>query len=188
MLYWAFLIIGILGWFVVHLFKRWFPDARAKLGNPGKGFVALGVIVSLVLIVVGYRGVDYIPVWQPPFFLTHLNNLLMLLAFYTYGASAAKGAKVWLGTKIRHPQLTGVKIWATAHLLVNGDLAAIILFGSMLAWAVISVITINKAEGPWQRPERAPIKKEIVLIGITIVLFTIVALIHNWLGVYPFGG
>ncbi|WP_208348542.1 NnrU family protein [Pseudaestuariivita rosea] len=185
---WVLLIGGITIWWGVHLFKRWMPETRAKLGDPGKGLVAVGVLISLALIIIGYSRVEFIPLWYPPEFLTHVNNLLMVIAFYIYGAGAAKGAKVWLGTKIRHPQLTAVKVWALAHLLVNGDLASVILFGAMLAWAVVSVIVINRAEGAWDRPPQAPVKKEIIHVTISVVLFIIVALIHNWLGVYPFGG
>ena len=139
-------------------------------------------------MVFGYRAVEFIPVWQPPSFITGINNLLMLLAFYTFGASARKSDKVWLGTKLRHPQLTALKIWAVAHLLVNGDLASIILFVGLLAWAVASVIIINRAEGVWVAPARAPAKSEIILVVITLVVFSAVAGIHTWLGVSPFGG
>jgi uncharacterized membrane protein len=112
----------------------------------------------------------------------------MLVALYIYGASAAKPAKVWIGTKIRHPQLVGFSIWAVAHLLANGDLAAILLFGTMLIWAQVSIVMINKAEGDWVVPKRAPAQKEISLFVITSVLFLLLAAIHNWLGVSPFGG
>jgi uncharacterized membrane protein len=186
------LILGVLEWSFVHWFKRLMPGARQamtdRMGEASKGIVSLLLILSIVLMVWGYRQADFIELWQPPAFMTYINNLLMLLAFYTFGASAAKPQKVWLGTKIRHPQLTAVKIWAVAHLLVNGDLASVILFGGLLVWAVISVILINRAHGPWVRPEQAPAKKEIVLLVITLVLFSVVAMIHMWLGVSPFGG
>ncbi|SDX16333.1 NnrU family protein [Litoreibacter albidus] len=186
------LILGVLIWAFAHWLKRLAPALRAsmtdKMGEGSKGVITAALILSIVLMVVGYRSADFIAVWYPPSFFGHINNLLMLLAFYVFGASAAKPAKVWLGTKIRHPQLTAVKIWAIAHLLANGDLASIILFGGMLAWAVISVIMINRAEGPWTPPAQAPAKKEIVLLVISLVLFTVVAGIHVMLGVSPFGG
>ncbi|SFR40796.1 NnrU family protein [Litoreibacter janthinus] len=186
------LILGVLIWAFAHWIKRLAPDLRqsmtAKMGEASKGVITAALVLSIVLMVVGYRGADSDQVWYPPSFFGHINNLLMLLAFYVFGASAAKPAKVWLGTKLRHPQLTAVKIWAVAHLLANGDLASIILFGGMLAWAVISVILINRAEGPWTPPAQAPAKKEIVLVVITLVLFSVVAGIHAWLGVNPFGG
>ena len=186
------LILGVLIWAFAHWVKRLAPNLRKsmtdRMGDASKGVISAALVLSIVLMVVGYRDAEFIAVWSPPSFFGHINNLLMLLAFYVFGASAAKPAKVWLGTKIRHPQLTAVKIWAVAHLLANGDLASIVLFGGMLAWAVISVIMINRAEGPWTPPMQAPAKKEIVLVVITLVLFSVVAGIHMALGVSPFGG
>lgn len=180
------LILGLALWFVAHFFKRFAPDARAKLGDPGKGIVALLIVGSVVLMVLGYRAADFIPVWQPPSFMLHINNALMILAFWIYGSSAAKGAKAWPAYKTRHPQLLGFKVWAFAHLLVNGDLASMILFGGLLAWAVISVILINRAEPDWTAPEPAGSKTYIRLAVITVVLVAIVTGIHTWLGVWPF--
>ena len=182
----ALLILGMILWVGAHYFKRLMPDQRAALGDKGKGVIAVALVVSLVLIIIGYRGAAFIDVWYPPSFLTHVNNLLMVLAFWVYGSSAAKGAKAWPANKTRHPQLLAVKIWATAHLLVNGDLASIILFGGMLAWAVGSVILINKAEPAWTPPPAAGKATYIRLIVITAVVFVIVVGIHSWLGVSPF--
>jgi uncharacterized membrane protein len=88
---------------------------------------------------------------------------------------------------VRHPQLTGFSIWAVAHLLVNGDTASFILFGGLLAWAIVEILLINAKEGPWQRPARAPFKKEIVAVVVTIVVTVVVMGIHYALGVTPWG-
>ena len=142
------------------------------------------LVVSLGLMIWGYRGTEFIPVWSPPSFMVHINNLLMLVSVFLFGMSATTGR---LRGKMRHPQLTAVKVWAVAHLLVNGDLAAIILFGGMLAWAVLEVILINRSED-WVRPEPGEAKKDIVLVIITLVVFVVVTGIHAWLGVWPFPG
>lgn len=178
------LILGLALWWAAHLFKRVAPDRRARMGNAGKGVVALALVASVVLMVIGYRNADVIFVWAPPAFLTHVNNLFMIIAFYLYAAS---GAKTWITTKIRHPQLTGFKIWATAHLLVNGDLAAMLLFGGLLAWAVVEVIVLNRAAREWIPPGPAPARKEITTVIATLVVVGVVMGIHNWLGVQPWG-
>jgi uncharacterized membrane protein len=178
------MILGLALWWGAHLFKRLAPAARARLGDPGKGLVAIALVASVALMVVGYRWAEFISIWQPPAFLTHVNNLLMILAFYLYAAS---GAKTWITTIIRHPQLTGFKTWAIAHLLVNGDLAAIILFGGLLAWAVVEVIVLNRAAREWIPPGRVPARKEATTIIATIVVVGVVMGIHNWLGVQPWG-
>jgi hypothetical protein len=108
----------------------------------------------------------------------------MLLAVFFLGLAHSKGR---LRARFRHPMLISVKIWAVAHLLVNGDLASIVLFGGMLAWAVISVILINRAE-PWvPRTPGAPMR-DVILVVATLVAFGVIAGIHTWLGVSPFPG
>jgi uncharacterized membrane protein len=98
--------------------------------------------------------------------------------------SATKGR---LRGAMRHPQLTAVKVWAVAHLLVNGDLASLILFGGLLVWAVLEVVMINRSEA-WVRPAPGEAKKDILLVVITIVMFLAITFVHNWLGVWPFPG
>ncbi|MEE4348364.1 MAG: NnrU family protein [Paracoccaceae bacterium] len=178
------LILGLILWSGAHYFKRLAPGLREPMGDKGMALVAVGVLGSLVLMVLGYRQAEVIPVWYPPTWTVHLNNLLMVIAIFVYGMSATTGR---LRGKMRHPQLTAVKIWAVAHLLVNGDLASIVLFGGMLAWAVGSVILINRSS-PWVRPEPGPAKKDIVLVVITVVMFVVITGIHAWLGVWRFPG
>lgn len=182
------LILGLLFWVGAHWFRFIAPDARARMDKRGKGLIAIGVLIGLVLMIIGYRWADFIPVWQPPVFFVHINNLAMVLALWVYGSSAAKGAKAWPAYRTRHPQLLAVKIWAAAHLLVNGDLASIVLFGSLLAWAVVSVILINRTEPDWTPPPHAGRATYIRLAVITVVTFVIITAIHIWLGVNPFAG
>ncbi len=182
----TFLVPGLILWAAAHYFKRLMPARRAAMGERGKGVVALVLVGSVILMIIGYRNAPFIPVWNPPAFLTGINNLGMLLAFWVFGSSAAKGAKAWPAYKIRHPQLVAVKIWAVSHLLVNGDMASIILFGGMLAWAVGSVILINRAEPVWTAPPPAGTKTYIRLAVISLVLFGITAAVHIGLGVNPF--
>ncbi len=181
------LILGLLLWCGAHYFRRIMPEKRAAMGNAGKGVVALLVVASLLMMIFGYRWADFIPVWQPPAFFVHINNLAMVLALWVYGSSAAKGAKAWPAYKTRHPQLLAVKIWAIAHLLVNGDVASIILFGGLLAWAVGSVILINRAEPDWVAPAPADRPTYIRLAVITLVMLTLIIALHAWLGVSPVG-
>lgn len=186
------ILLGLALWWAAHLWKRVAPAHRATVGEPGKGLVTVLVLASVVLMVVGYggsewlgiEGAEFIEVWSPPDFLTHVNNLLMLFAFYLYAAS---GMKTRITRVIRHPQLTAVKTWAVAHLLVNGDLASVVLFGGLLAWAVVSVILINKAEPRGPLPEPAPVGKEIGALVGAVVVMGVVMMIHNWLGVAPWG-
>jgi len=182
----ALLIIGLALWFAAHLFKRILPARRAAMGDAGRGVVAVVLVASVVLMILGYRWADFINVWYPPDFMLHINNLLMLLALWTFGSSEFKGVKPWPASRLRHPQLTAVKTWALAHLLVNGDLASIVLFGGLLAWAVVEVIVINRAEPDWTHPTPAPASKYAILAVITIVLYAVIVGIHLWFGLRPF--
>ncbi|WP_425091382.1 NnrU family protein [Tropicimonas sp. S265A] len=182
-MYFTILALGLALWSGAHFFKRLAPEKRAAMGDKGKGVVAVAIVAAIVLMVIGYRGADFIPVWSPPPFLTHVNNTLMVFALWMFGAAKSG---VWPATKIRHPQLASIKTFALAHLLVNGDLASILLFGGLLAWSVVSVILINKAEPDWTPPAAPPTKKLVTTAIITVVVFFVITFIHNWLGVWPF--
>ncbi len=181
----ALLILGVLIWSLAHLAKRIFPGFRRALKGAERPMVAALVLISLVLMFVGWRAADPVfYLWTPNAALKGINNLLMLFAVYLFAVS---GMKLWLSGKIRHPQLTGVKTWALAHLLVNPTLPGIILFGGLLAWAVVEVILINKASKPAKVTPEVKMGKEIGGIVGTLVLYGLIAAIHIWFGHNPFG-
>lgn len=178
------LILGVAIWSLAHLFKRIAPERRAVLGDAGKGLVAIALAVSILLMIFGYRWAEPVWLWYPPPFLRHLNNLLVFVGFYLFAAS---GMQTAITRRIRHPQLSGFKAWAVAHLLVVGHLAGIILFGGLLAWAVVSVILINRAQRDWTRPGPSTPAREIGAVVIALVATAVVGWIHGWLGAWPFG-
>jgi uncharacterized membrane protein len=181
---WLILILGVALWWGAHLFKRVAPDRRAAMGDKGKGLMTLLLFASLGLMIWGYRGTDHVHLWSPPAFLTHVNNLLMLLALYLY---VADGVKAKAALAMRHPQLIGFKTWAFAHLLVNGDLASLILFGGLLAWAVVSVIVINRSTPRPAKRAWGGVKAEAIAAVGAVVALGVVGWIHNWLGYWPYG-
>ena len=180
----SLLVIGNILWVIAHSFKRVLPILRNSLGNAGKGAVAISLIIALVLIVTGYRSAEYVAVWTPPNFLVHINNILMLTAIFVFALGHTRGR---LRGRLRHPMLTSVKIWAVAHLLVNGDLASLILFGSMLAWAVLAVILINRSETR-TAPKPGTAKRDIVLVFMVVFIFLLISAFHWFFGVWPFPG
>lgn len=179
------LVIGILLWIGAHLFKRVVPDMRASIGGKGKGLVAVALVGAIVLMVLGYRSMEFIPVWEPAPFLKHINNLAVLFALYLTSPGPSKGAIFY---KMRHPMLIGFKLWAAAHLLVNGDLASIILFGGLLAWAVIEVIVINRSEPNWMPNAKGTIVKDAMFFGISVLLLVVIGYVHGLVGPSPFPG
>lgn len=179
------LVLGLLLFAGPHLFRRLAPASRVAMGNPGKGVVALLSVAGVVLMARGYGAWDDAPVaWTPAAGLRHLNNALVVLAFYLYAAS---GMRTWGARVNRHPQLTAVALWATAHLLVNGDLASIVLFGGLLLWAAAEMALINRAEPAWAPPPPAPLGREAGAVAGTVAVVAVVGLIHGWIGPWPFG-
>lgn len=178
------LILGVALWSVPHLFKRIAPARRVAMGERGKGLVAAAVVLAVVLMVWGYRWAEPVWLWYPPPFLRHVNNLLVFAGFYLFAASITRSA---VTRRIRHPQLSAVKAWAVAHLLVVPTLAGVILFGGLLAWAVVAVIAINRAEPAWNRPPPSTPRREVATLVIALLATAIVGWIHAWLGVWPFG-
>ena len=182
------LVLGLLLWTAAHLFKRAAPYAHARLfaalgPGPGRGVMALLILAGLVLIVIGFRRAPFEPVYDPPAWGIHLNNLLMLGAVFLVGAGRSRGrARSWL----RHPMLTGVVVWAVAHLLVNGDLASLVMFGWLGLWAIGSMLLINAREPAWVRPEPGPVSGDLRLAAISVVVFAVIATVHTWLGYWPF--
>jgi len=186
---WVVLILGLALWSGAHVFKRVAPEARAGMGDAAKGGVAVAVVVSLVLMWWGYRNAWGPVWWGRSMALTGINNLLMVVAFYVYASGAAPPGRPRnrLGTLLRHPQLMGFALFCAAHLLVNGDLASFLLFGGLLAWALAEIALINRAEPDWQPPEWGGVKSEVRVGVIAAVIFVVVALIHGWVGPWPFG-
>ena len=178
------LVMGNILWVIAHSFKRVLPNLRNSLGNAGKGAVAVSLIFALVLIITGYRSAEYVVVWTPPNFLVHINNILMVTAIFVFALGHTRGR---LRGRLRHPMLGSVKIWAVAHLLVNGDLASLILFGSMLAWAALAVILINRSE-PRIAPKPGTAKRDIVLVFMVVFIFLLISAFHWFFGVWPFPG
>ena len=181
---WLLLILGIALWAGAHLFKRVAPATRAELGDKGRGLVALAIFASIVLMVVGYRWIVDPQVWFPPYFLIHINNLLILIAIFLMSPAAKKGRLI---SGMRHPMLIGFGLWAFAHLMVNGNLAAILLFGGLLVWSITEQIAINRAEPDWTAPAPGALKYDAMFAVGSVILLVVIGYIHFWLGVWPFG-
>lgn len=178
------LIIGILIWVFAHLFKRMAPDLRESMGNNAKGIVAFLLLFSVALMVTGYRTAEFDPIYTPFPGMGHLNNLLMLISIFLFGVGGTKGM---LYPKMRHPMLWGTVIWGAAHLLVNGDLASVVLFGSMIVWAFVEMLVISRK--PWERPtEGRGFTGDLMNLAGTAILFALIACIHIWLDHNPFLG
>jgi uncharacterized membrane protein len=149
------LILGLILFLGVHTLTTQRKLRAQVIAAAGEGGYKIGYtlasFVGLALIIWGfakYRATGWIDVWNPPVALKHISVALMLPAVILVVASYISGQ---IYTTLKHPMLTGIKLWAAAHLLANGDLGSIILFGSFLAWAVYDRISLKSrtdAGGP----------------------------------------
>lgn len=144
------LILGLIIFFAVHLVPTK-PEFReglvARFGEGAfKAAFAIASLAGLVLIVLGYHKLQLMPgknviLWDPPTWTRHLAMLLMIPALILLVASQIPSR---IRTAAKHPMLAAIKIWALAHLLANGDLASLLLFGGFLAFAVYDRISVKQ--------------------------------------------
>jgi uncharacterized membrane protein len=170
-------------------------DLRARLiASWGEGSYKIGFsLVSaagLALIVWGfatYRATGWIDVWSPPRMMKHITEALMLPAVILVVASYIRGR---IYATLKHPMLAGVKLWAFAHLLANGDLGSIILFGSVLAWAVIDRISLKHRADAGAPPIPVDgVRNDAIAVVVGVVAYLALgALFHPYvIGVPVFG-
>jgi uncharacterized membrane protein len=181
------LISGLLIWSIVHLIPSVTPSVKTKwlstLGETGYklSFTAL-LLLSLALIIFGWRSIEPSFLYQIPAGARHPVLLLVLIAFVLFGAS---NYPTRIKNFIRHPQLTGVMVWATAHLLLNGDNRSVLLFGCMGIWALLEIIFISRREGEWVKKPAPGWGREIRGLVISLVVFAVVVAIHPYIAGVP---
>ena len=189
------LILGLLLFLGVHSVRifadGWRSRTIARLGEgPWKGLYTLLSLAGLALIVWGFGQARATPIvlWATPVWARHLAALLMLLSLVLLAAAYVPGNGI--KARVHHPMVLGVKAWALAHLLANGTVAHMVLFGSFLAWAVWNFIASrqrDRAEGVQYPPGRAGATVLTVVVG-AVAWAVFALLLHGWLiGVKPFG-
>jgi len=190
----AYLLLGLVLFLGVHsvriLADGWRTDMRARIGEQAwKGAYSVLSLAGFVLIVWGYGQARMQPVqlWSPPAAMRHLASLLTLVAFVLLAASQVPGNSI--KSRLRHPMLLGVKAWALAHLLSNGQIHQMVLFGAFLAWAVLDFVSArrrDRAAATVYAPGRASATVVTVVAGV--VAWAVFAFwLHGWwIGVRPF--
>jgi len=189
----AILILGLAIFIGTHAFVS-LRGHREKLiarigAGPYKGLFSLVSILGVVLAAYGfalYRRTGLIPVWSPPDFMRHLAEALMWPAFVLVAAAYIPGT---IKKTLKHPMLVGGKLWAFAHLISNGDLGGIVLFGSFLGWAVYDRISLKRRADPGAPP--IPVggwKNDAVAVVVGTLIYLAVGLVfHPLAGVPVFG-
>ncbi len=193
------LIVGLvlfLGAHSTRIFAEgWRAGMVARLGEKGwKGLISVLSLAGFVLIIWGYGQARQTPVlvWTPPRGMNHLAALLTLIAFVLLAASQVPRNAI--KARLRHPMVLGVKLWAFAHLLANGTLSALVLFGAFLVWAVLDFRAARGrdraaavGELPAAPPSSGLVTVAVVVVGVVAwAAFAFWA--HGaWIGVRPLG-
>ena len=187
-------ILGLVVFLGAHVFVT-MRDRRAalvaRIGEwPYRGLFSVVVIIGILLTAYGfaaYRAAGMIVLWDPPAWTRHIVVALMWPASIMVAAAYIPGN---IKRALKHPMLTGVKTWAFAHLCANGDLGGIILFGSILAWAVYDRITLKRRADPGAPP--IPVggaKNDIIAIVVGTIIYLALGFVFHpiVIGVPAFG-
>ena len=190
------LILGLvlfLGIHSIRIFADGLHNSQVeKLGlKRWKAIYSVISLIGFVLIIYGYGEARLTPlvVWTPPLWTRHLAALLTIPAFILLASAYVPGTRI--KHKVRQPMVASVKSWAFAHLLANGMLADILLFGAFLAWAVLDNISANRRDSAAGVVYPVgPLSRDITAVLIGLVAWVVFALwLHGPLiGVRPFGG
>jgi len=188
------MILGLVLFLGVHTLTTQRALRARLVASWGEGGYKLGYalvsLAGLVLIVWGfadYRAAGMVELWNPPRWLKHVTVALMLPAVILVVASYIRG-RIYIALK--HPMLAGVKLWAAAHLLANGDLGSIILFGSFLAWAVFDRISLkHRADGGAPPIPVGGLGNDLIAVAVGIVAWLALAFVFHpvVIGVAVFG-
>ncbi|HMF26835.1 MAG TPA: NnrU family protein [Pseudolabrys sp.] len=169
------LVLGLLIFLGTHIFVS-FRDARgdaiARIGvRAYRAVFALVSIIGLALIIWGYgqyRAHEWIQVWSPPGFMRHITvGLMLFAAIFIVAAFIPSHIK----TGLKHPVLAGIKTWAFAHLLSNGDLGSILLFSAFLAWGVYARIGARHRGDLGPRGAPAGWTNDVIVVAVGIVVY-----------------
>ncbi len=177
------LVAGLILFVVVHSLRIFADDWRsqmvARLGPMAwKGLISVASLVGIIMMSKGYAAARAAPVllWQLPVWLSHLVSLLTLAAFILFVAAYIPKNKI--KSQLGHPMVISVKIWAFSHLLANGSLADLVLFGGLLAWAVMSFRAAR------QRDRRDGVVRPAGAMGPTLAAVGVGGAIWAWFAFY----
>lgn len=177
----ALLIGGLAIFFIVHLVPT-LPSVRAGLiagvgGGIYRGLFALASIAGLAAIVLGYGQAQGLgrgnpELWTPPVWVKHVVLLLMVPALILLVAAYVPSR---IRSAVRHPMLAALMLWAFAHLLANGDLASVLLFGSFLAFAVYDRISVMSRAAPGPLGDaKGGVAQDIVVVAAGLALYALI--------------
>jgi len=172
------LLAGLVLFFGIHAVPM-FPSFKASLESSCgamrfKGIYTLIALSGFALILLGYSRAEFRPVFSPPVWAPLFAYLAMPISFCLLVAAYVPNN---FRRVIRNPMLSGVLIWALAHLIANGDLASVLLFGLFGLYAIVDIISVNR-RSPAETPARQPLLKDVLVLAIGFAAFWVVRYFH----------
>ena len=190
----SLLILGLIVFLGAHSVRvfadSWRKAQIARIGEgPWKGLYSLVSIAGFALLIWGYgrARADTAVLWQPPSWTYYLAALFTLAAFVLVAAAYVRGTRI--KSALHHPMLLGVKSWAFGHLIANGTLAGVVLFGGFLAWALVDFAASRRRDRIAGTTYPAgTVARDAIAIAIGVVAWAVFAfyLHERWIGVRPF--
>jgi uncharacterized membrane protein len=191
----SLLILGLIVFLGAHSLRifadSWRSAQIARIGeNPWKGLYSLVSIAGFVLLIWGYgrARAATIVLWQPPSWTHYLAALFVLIAFVLVVAAYVRGTRI--KSALHHPMILGVKSWAFGHLIANGTLADVVLFGSFLVWAIVDFAASRRRDrvaGTVYPAGTAARDAIAIAIGVAAWAVFTFYLHERWIGVRPLG-
>ena len=176
----ALFISGFALWSVAHLFPVVARGRRNRIvGTLGlkayRGLFAAVILAAIALMILGWPSASATEIYQPPPWGSAVNYGLMAASVFLFAASFLKNN---LKRLIRHPQLTGLLVWGAGHLIVNGSIRSVVLFGGMVVWALVAMAAFNRRDGEWKKSDAVPIVWDGVLVAISAGVFFVIVFFH----------
>ena len=187
-----FFILGLILFFSIHMLP-FYPEYRAqlieKLENDtidaeGMYKIIFSVIslVGLIFVGIGKGSIEFIGLWESPAFFRYIAVVLILMSFILMVAAYMPNN---IKRYVPHPMLTGVIIWGVTHMLVNGDVISLILFGSFVVYSIIAIKLTNRRDqdkgSEQDAHESIPVVKDAIVVGIAMFGFLLVLWMHKFL-------
>ena len=175
------LILGMIMFLAVHLTPTFVDFRQTLISWKGEAVYKIGyscaALVGLILIIIGKGRAAHMPLWDSPGWAYHVTQITMLIVFILLPAAYMPTN---LKRFMRHPFLVGLALWALSHLLVNGDLASIVLFGGFGVFALFDIWSSNR-RGAENADKKFPVYRDMVVIVIGLIVYGAVIHLHPYL-------
>jgi uncharacterized membrane protein len=181
------ILAGLSVWVAIHLIPSLGINIKQRLVEKFglityRTCFALIVLSAMALMIAGWKSAQPTSIYLP---LAELRPVAIGLAVLAFVCLGATGRNTRIGRLVRYPQLTGMLIWACAHLLANGDSRSLLLFGGFACWAVLEMFMISRREGRWQKCDKPGWGAELLGVGLSLAAVAGIVMIHPWITGMP---